>query len=67
MREEYFPKAIHILDWYHVVEHLWKAAHTLFGEKNIELCEGWINPLKELLWNGKVEEVLPFYGASPAR
>jgi hypothetical protein len=58
MREEYFPKAIYILDWYHVMDHLWKTAYALFGENNIEKCEKWINPLKELLWNGKVEDVI---------
>ncbi len=58
MKENYFPKATHILDWYHVVDHLWKTAHALFGENNIDLCEKWISPLKELLWDGQVEEVI---------
>ena len=58
MKEEYFPEAIQILDWYHAVEHLWKAAHGLFGENNTKRCEAWIEPFEELLWDGKVEEAI---------
>lgn len=58
MKEDYFPQALHILDWYHVVDHLWTTAHTLFGENNHEACEQWIIPLKDLLWAGKVETVI---------
>lgn len=31
-RENYFPQAIQILDWYHAVEHLWRTAEEIFGE-----------------------------------
>jgi hypothetical protein len=58
MRDEFFPRAIHILDWYHSVDHLWQTAHELFGETNLKKCEQWVLPLKELLWNGKVDEVV---------
>lgn len=58
LRAEYFPNAIQILDWYHAIEHLWTAAHKLFGENNKSKCENWIEPLKELLWNGKILEVI---------
>jgi hypothetical protein len=60
MREEYFPKAIHILDWYHVVDHLWQTAHELFGIENTEQCEQWVTPLKEKLWEGKVDDVIEY-------
>jgi len=57
-KEEYFPDAIQILDWYHAVEHLWVTAHTLFGEANTEKCREWVTPLEELLWEGRVDEVI---------
>jgi hypothetical protein len=57
-REEYFPKATQILDWYHAVEHLWETARKLFGEKNEEQCRLWVDPLEELLWEGKVDTVI---------
>jgi hypothetical protein len=52
-----FPDAIQILDWYHAVDHLWQTAHSLFGEDN-KKCAAWVNPLKELLWAGKVNDVI---------
>ncbi len=58
MRDEYYPDAVQILDWYHAVDHLWKTAHALFGENNLNECEEWVLPLKELLWNGKVDDVI---------
>ena len=58
MKEEYFPRAIQILDWYHAVEHLWAAAHELFGETNTAKCKAWVDPFKELLWEGKVDQVI---------
>jgi hypothetical protein len=58
MKDEYFPHALHILDWYHAVDHLWSTAHVLFGEDNHERCEQWVTPLKDLLWKGKIEQVI---------
>jgi hypothetical protein len=58
MKEEYFPDAIQILDWYHAVDHLWQTAHSLFGENNIEKCKSWVEPQKQLLWEGKVDDVI---------
>jgi len=58
MKDEYFPDAIQILDWYHAVDHLWQTAHALFGENNIDKCKSWVEPQKELLWNGKVDDVI---------
>lgn len=58
MKDEYFPDAIHILDWYHAVDHLWGAAKKLFGEDNHDACIEWISPKKELLWNGKIDTVI---------
>lgn len=53
-----FPTAIRILDWFHAIEHLHDAAKKLFGEESKEQCQSWIAPLKQLLWDGKVWEVV---------
>lgn len=58
MKDEYFPQALHILDWYHAVDHLWAAARVLYGEDNHEQSEQWVTPLKDLLWKGNVEKVI---------
>jgi hypothetical protein len=58
MVDDYFRNAIRILDWYHATDHLWKTAHALLGEKNTEKCRAWVEPLKQLLWDGKVDEVI---------
>lgn len=57
-KDEYFPRAIRILDWYHAVEHLWDTAYKLLGDQNEEACKIWVNPLKDLLWDGKVKKVI---------
>jgi len=56
-REEYFSKAIQILDWFHAVEHLWETAEKIFGD-NKEKSKKWAEPLQSLLWEGKVQEVI---------
>ena len=58
MKEEFFPEALHILDWYHAVDHLWGTAKKMFGEQNHAACIEWVNPKKELLWEGRVEDVI---------
>ena len=57
-KDEYFPKAVQILDWYHAVEHLWDTAKKLFGETNLEDYTFWAEPLQKKLWEGKVDEVI---------
>lgn len=51
------PKAIFILDWYHVTEHLWKCSKQIFGEKSSQ-CKVWVEQYKDLIWNGKIEQAL---------
>ena len=57
MRERLFPQSIHILDWYHAVEHLYTSAKKIFGEKNQKKIEEWVKPLKDLLWAGQTTQV----------
>ena len=57
MFERNLVGAVHILDWFHVTEHLWDTAKNVFGEKS-ERCEPWICEYKDLIWNGKIEKAL---------
>ncbi|MDY6935226.1 MAG: hypothetical protein SVZ03_13515 [Spirochaetota bacterium] len=57
-RRSYCQKPIHILDWYHEVDNLWKTAYLLFGDQNKLRCEVWVNPYKEKLWDGKVDDII---------
>lgn len=58
-KNDYYPDAIRILDWYHTVDHLWGTSHKIYGQ-NSNKCEEWIKPLKDKLWDGKVEEVIEY-------
>ncbi|MCP3958764.1 MAG: hypothetical protein GY719_13000 [bacterium] len=53
----FFPKAIHTLDVIHVVERLWKAS-TCFYEAGSEAQENWVEEQKDLLYAGRIEEVI---------
>ena len=57
IRERLFPNSIHILDWYHAVENLYKCARSIFGESKHDKIKQWVEPLKELLWQGRALEV----------
>ena len=57
MRIRVFPSSIHILDWYHAQEHLWNCAKSIFGESESIKIKNFVEPLKALLWDGKVEDV----------
>ena len=57
MRGRLFPNSIHILDWFHAEEHLWKCAKAIFGERSVAKISSWVEPLKALLWEGKAHEV----------
>jgi len=58
-------RTIHIVDWYHAAEHLWDCGRVI-NEAGTRLC-GWVEPLKELLYNGDVREVLKRLRAQRAR
>ena len=57
MRLRLNPNSIHILDWYHAEEHLWDCAKLIFGEREDLKVKAFVLPLKQLLWDGKVDEV----------
>jgi hypothetical protein len=57
LAEDYFPSAIQILDWYHLAEHVHKAAGAVFGEGSAG-AKAWAEARKEELWQGKATEAL---------
>jgi len=52
-----FPNAILTLDIRHAQERLWKVGRLLHAEGSQELAD-WVEPLAELLHQGKAEELL---------
>lgn len=57
LQEAYFPNATPILDWYHVTEHVHKAANVLHGQGQAE-AKTWAEEIKEALWEGRAESAL---------
>jgi hypothetical protein len=55
-----FDESIHIVDWFHAAEHLWACGKVLHPETAASnaACKDWVEPLKELLWNGHIPELL---------
>lgn len=54
--ESNFPKAVQILDWFHACEYLAPVAKVAFKSK--EEQKAWVEQMKELLWKGKVADVI---------
>ena len=55
--KDFFPKAIHTIDVFHVVEYLWDAASCLYKEGSDELIE-WVEAQKEALYDGRASEIV---------
>lgn len=53
-----FPGIVLILDLFHALEYLWKAAHVFHGEENSPEAEGWVTKNLRLLLEGKLSTVL---------
>jgi len=49
---EYFGSAIQILDWFHLAEHVHKAANLLNGEGS-DAAKQWAKQIKDELWEGR--------------
>jgi hypothetical protein len=60
LQQEFFPDAEVCLDWYHVVEKLWKAGKAICRGTRRERAalEAWVAAHKKQLRQGKVEEVI---------
>ena len=50
------PRLIVILDLYHVLEYLWKAAHAFCGEQG-KSAESWVTDRLRMLLSGQVSDV----------
>jgi len=57
MASAYFPRAIEIIDWYHVSEHVWKLGRAIYDEDNSR-CRDFADKHLEVLNRGAIEEVL---------
>ena len=57
LQQEFFPDADVCLDWYHVVEKLWKAGKCLHRD-NPEHRAAWVAEQKRRLRRGEVDAVL---------
>jgi hypothetical protein len=66
LADEYFPSAVQILDWYHVAEHVHKAAKALYGEGS-EAAGQWAKRLKDELWDGGAAQALDEVRAAHAQ
>jgi hypothetical protein len=55
--EQYFPHAVQIVDWYHACQYLYSIAEAVFGAKSKQ-GEVWIAETEDLLWQGKVKQVM---------
>lgn len=53
----YFRSATPILDWYHLAEHVHKAANAVYGQGSPE-AQAWARRLKDELWEGRVGNAL---------
>lgn len=64
--EQYFGSAVQILDWYHLVEHVHKAAKLVYGE-GTDQGKQWSEELKNQLWQGRGAAALDLVNAERAK
>jgi hypothetical protein len=54
---KHFRMSVQVLDYYHVTEHLWAAAHLRFGEGSAQADE-WMKDQKTNLLEDRIDEVI---------
>jgi hypothetical protein len=57
LQQEFFPHVEVCLDWYHVVEKLWKTGKALH-RKNRKKLEAWVATQKQRLRRGQLQDVI---------
>lgn len=57
MQDEWLPRAIGVLDIFHVIERLWVVAHCIYSEKSRE-AEEYVSHHLRMLLEGKVGHVI---------
>lgn len=55
--EQYFPKAIQIVDWYHASQYLTPIAETLYNT-DTQQAKQWLTQTRTDLWEGRIQEVI---------
>lgn len=56
LARRFYPKARHIVDYWHAKQYLWKAAYRLFGEGSAEAA-AWVEEMKSHLWKGEIKAI----------
>jgi len=56
-----YPTALQVVDWWHVVDRLWKVANLVLGQ-GTEAAGAWISARKDELWDGRVLAVIAALG-----
>ncbi len=56
-----YPWALQVVDWWHVVDRLWKVANLAFGQ-GTEGAGAWVSARKDELWAGRVPALLEALG-----
>jgi hypothetical protein len=54
--EQYFPKAVQIVDWYHACEYLTPIAEAAFSQEMER--QAWFQKVKDWLWKGEIQNVI---------
>ena len=55
LQAKHFPDALPSLDWYHMAEYLWKAAHCLHDEGSLEAA-AWVREQKDRMATDRIDE-----------
>ena len=57
--EDVCPDGRQVVDWYHAVEHLHRAASALYpNEKDTHKRQRWFKTYKDLLYMGRIEKII---------
>lgn len=65
-RQDHFPEATFILDWYHAAEHLSACSKAAFGEATEDQV-AWYKRVKKKLWLGNLDGVIASIEKESAR
>jgi hypothetical protein len=52
-----YAPCIEIIDWWHAVEKLWEAAHSLWGPQAPQ-TQAWVEQAKSLLWTSQLRALM---------
>jgi hypothetical protein len=66
LAEEYFPGALHIVDWFHASERIWALGRALFGEGTSETTT-WVEHQLDRLAQGQAATLAAEWAALPTR